>query len=255
MASSSTTATPPNVDWETWSVGHKIFQDQYWEQILDSQDEEFKRANLRFLRLEVSSKDASDLCHLATKVTGDLRKYVQHIWLNTAFHQCKCECQPDKTESDDEAEPDEEMDKRHKKVLREAILQLFRALKDWEAPSPNEKGIAIEISAQSFSYKAHFNFDKSYFGSRDEIGAQLSPEVGHQEPNKSAFPDYTKRIHKNMTFRFPRKDYTEVPAVTKFVLRRQFRHSLMCPPENCRDNCWFGLRAILRMLPNLESLV
>ncbi|KAF3800290.1 hypothetical protein GCG54_00007737 [Colletotrichum gloeosporioides] len=232
MAGSSTTATPPNVDWETWSIGHKIFHEQRWQQILDSQDEDFKRANLRFLRLEVSSTDTSDLFHLATKVTGDLRKYVQYIWLNIAFHECKGERQPDEAEPDDKAEPDDEAesddeaepddetesddetDRRHKKVLREAILQLFRALEDWKAPGPNGKGIAIELSAQSFSYKAHFNFDKSYFGSRDEVGAQLDPEVGHQELDKSAFPDYTKRIHKNMTFRFPLKDFPTLPAVT-----------------------------------------
>ncbi|KAH9238798.1 hypothetical protein K456DRAFT_1936082 [Colletotrichum gloeosporioides 23] len=250
MAGSSAAAIPPNIDWGKWSLGHNIFHEKRWQQILDSQDEDFKRAKLAFLRLEVYAGDLSELVYLRTKVTDDLRKYVQHIWLNAAFR--KCECQPD------EAEPDAETiqhKKQHVKLLQDAVTHLFKVLADWKEPGPNGNGIAIELSAQSFSYKSHFNFDKSYLGSRDEIGARLKTEVVHKDLGISAFADYTKSVHQDMTFRFCSERMPTLPGVTKFVLRRQFRHSLMSPPEDYASIRDFGLKAIFRTMPNLECLV
>lgn len=265
MAGSSTAAIPQNPDWDKWSVGKKIFHETFWQQIRDDQDEDFKRANLRFLRLDVSSVDMSDLYFLQEKVTGDLRKYVQHIWLNIAFHKCKCECQPGEAEPDDATKLGRNQHGNpinngpHATLLQQAIRKLFDALTDWKEPVLNEKGIAIELSAQSYSYKRHFNFDRSYFGSSDEIGSSLEHEETHQDLDVSAFPDYTKRIHKQMAFRLSADGLPTLPAVTKFVLRRQFRHSLICPPEKGKgkgkSKYKWGLRPILRRLPSLKSLV
>ncbi|KAK2773391.1 hypothetical protein CKAH01_03851 [Colletotrichum kahawae] len=69
MAGSSTAATPWNHDWEKWSIGHKIFQEEeLWQQILDSQDENFKHDNLRFLRLDVSFGNMAFISCLPKKV-------------------------------------------------------------------------------------------------------------------------------------------------------------------------------------------
>ncbi|RAK95906.1 uncharacterized protein BO80DRAFT_316409, partial [Aspergillus ibericus CBS 121593] len=177
------------------------------------------------------------------------RPLVRHIWIHIQLQPYTCQrCQDPRTKVWDNAD---------NRIIRRTITRLFSILATWE---PAEEGLTLELSAHSISDSQHW-FRDHYFGGDEDRDLDIrfetherstNPGFGHavnhgwRHTQQVEFPGKNAlcRLYGSSALKF-NKNLPLVPAVTRFVLRRQCRGRLLPGPVS----------TLLCKFPRLESVV
>lgn len=186
-----------------------------------------------FSRLKLRSSCLDDLEHMVSRRKG----LVRHIWLNIELRSYTCRsCRFTESRS---------WFSSNTSIISRAISKLFTILATWNATGD---GLTLELSAQSPSDAEHW-FKNCYFGTESETQPQErihDPTHGWVDGQQVASPSRSavQRLYEWIRLSF-REELPVLHAVTKLVLRRQFRRRI----------AYGGLRLLLDKLPRLECMV
>ncbi|KAF4999592.1 hypothetical protein FGRMN_2340 [Fusarium graminum] len=189
------------------------------------------------LMLHPSDLDALD------QIANRHNDLVEHLFLNIEHRQYDCE-------SCDHLEPDAEAE-HNRRVVTNAIARLFFVISTWD--HNNGRKLTLELNVYSPSDSEHW-FRGCYFGIPGEVEPEYLPQdnITIHDPEHGWYksrvieklPEFALlRLFDHRTVRFEQTLHI-VPAVTRFLLRRQCRRQ----PRSMM------LSELLSRFPRLEEM-